>query len=84
MTWPTVQCFSDDVIHHPLQLVFPDLVQAGDVDPADGRATRQCLLTRCAADGLALLTAHFPVDASLDVLPAPDGGFTVTSRPGTT
>lgn len=54
---------SGDVIHHPVQLLHPDLVQSGDADPVVARATRDHLLARCAADGTDLLTAHFAIDA---------------------
>ncbi|MEU6749147.1 MBL fold metallo-hydrolase [Spirillospora sp. NPDC046719] len=51
-----------DVVHHPIQLLYPDLSQAGDADPAVARRTRDTLLERCAREGLLLLPAHFPAD----------------------
>lgn len=50
---------SGDAIHHPIQLLHPDLVQGGDALPDQARATRDALLRRCAAEGLLLLPAHF-------------------------
>lgn len=53
---------SGDVIHHPIQFLYPDLSQGGDADPEIARVTRRELLERCASEGLLLLPAHFPVD----------------------
>ena len=54
--------FWGDVIHHPIQFLYPDLSQGGDADPEIARVTRRELLERCASEGLLLLPAHFPVD----------------------
>ncbi|KXP13222.1 MBL fold metallo-hydrolase [Tsukamurella pulmonis] len=56
-----------DAIHHPIQLLHPDLVQGGDADPETARATREQLLRRCADEGLLLLPAHFTEHAPFRV-----------------
>lgn len=58
---------SGDVIHHPIQLTYPDLCQGGDADPEVARASREALLRRCAQDNLLLMPSHFAVDAPLRV-----------------
>ncbi|WP_330229578.1 MBL fold metallo-hydrolase [Nocardia sp. NBC_00508] len=57
-----------DVIHHPLQLLFPYLSQGGDSDPSQAAETRAALLRRCIHEGKTMLTAHFPagVEVSFD------------------
>ena len=52
--------FMGDVIHHPIQLVRPDLAFFADEDRAEACATRQCLLAEAADCGAILLPAHFP------------------------
>jgi glyoxylase-like metal-dependent hydrolase (beta-lactamase superfamily II) len=52
--------FTGDVIHHPIQLVRPDIAFFADESPAEACATRQRLLAQCADDGAVLLPAHFP------------------------
>ncbi|MGC0366894.1 glyoxylase-like metal-dependent hydrolase (beta-lactamase superfamily II) [Rhodococcus sp. 27YEA15] len=64
-----------DVIHHPIQFLYPDLSQGGDADPEQARITRRELLLRCARKGLLLLPAHFPVDEPITV------GFDADGRP---
>lgn len=65
--------FSGDVIHHPIQLDFPNLVQGGDSEPEVARQTRESLLARCTAEDLLLLTAHFAGDQPLSVRETPAG-----------
>lgn len=65
--------FSGDVIHHPIQLDFPNLVQGGDSEPEVARRTRESLLTRCAAEDLLLMTAHFAGDHPFSVRETPAG-----------
>ena len=65
-----IQCgaiVAGDAIHHPIQLLHPDLVQGGDADPETARATREQLLRRCADEGLLLLPAHFTEHAPFRV-----------------
>ena len=65
--------FSGDVIHDPIQLRFPNLVQGGDSEPDVARRTRDGLLDRCVEENLLLLTAHFGGDRPF-VVHATDGG----------
>ena len=52
--------FSGDLIHSPLQAVYPDLSPKFDVDPAQAARTRRGFLERyCDTDTLCC-TAHFP------------------------
>jgi glyoxylase-like metal-dependent hydrolase (beta-lactamase superfamily II) len=52
--------FMGDVIHHPIQLVRPDIPFFADENPAEACATRQRLLAQCADNGAVLYPAHFP------------------------
>lgn len=58
---------SGDVIHHPLQLIGPDLTQGGDDEPKQAKVTRDALLKRCAEQQILLLTAHFAGDGPMDL-----------------
>jgi glyoxylase-like metal-dependent hydrolase (beta-lactamase superfamily II) len=49
-----------DVIHHPLQLIDPDLTTKFCADPKLARATRQAILTECANDNSIVAAYHFP------------------------
>lgn len=50
--------FVGDLLHSPLQFLYPDLPCSFDLDPAQGRASRRRLLTRAAKTGALLLPAH--------------------------
>jgi glyoxylase-like metal-dependent hydrolase (beta-lactamase superfamily II) len=52
--------FAGDVIHHPIQLVRPDIPFFADEQPAEACATRERLLAQCADNGAVLYPAHFP------------------------
>src|SRR5262249_48164621 len=52
--------FTGDVIHHPVQIVRPDIPFFADENPAQACATRQRLLEQCADNGAVLYPAHFP------------------------
>ncbi len=52
--------FTGDVVHHPIQLVRPDIPFFADEKPAEACATRQRLLAQCADNGAILFPAHFP------------------------
>jgi glyoxylase-like metal-dependent hydrolase (beta-lactamase superfamily II) len=52
--------FMGDIVHHPIQLVRPDLPFFADENPAEACATRQRLLGQCADNGAVLYPAHFP------------------------
>jgi glyoxylase-like metal-dependent hydrolase (beta-lactamase superfamily II) len=49
-----------DIIHHPIQLVRPDIPFFADENPAEACATRQHLLAQCADNDAVLYPAHFP------------------------
>jgi glyoxylase-like metal-dependent hydrolase (beta-lactamase superfamily II) len=51
--------FTGDVIHHPIQLVRPDIAFFADESPAEACATRQRLLAQYADNGTVLFPAHF-------------------------
>ena len=52
--------FAGDVIHHPIQLVRPDIPFFADEQPTEACATRERLLAQCADNGAVLYPAHFP------------------------
>ena len=62
-----------DAIHHPIQLLHPELVQGGDAEPETARSTRDALLRRCAEEGLLLLPAHFTEHTPFRVVIDADG-----------
>jgi glyoxylase-like metal-dependent hydrolase (beta-lactamase superfamily II) len=51
--------FSGDVIHHPVQLPYPQLCSVFDDDPVTGLATRLRVLDEVAESGILLLPTHF-------------------------
>ena len=51
--------FWGDVIHHPVQLIRPDLPFAFDADPATASTTRQRVMKRAAEEELLCFPAHF-------------------------
>jgi len=51
---------SGDVIHHRIQLAFPELSTIADTDRALARTTRTALIERLADSPTVLLPAHFP------------------------
>ncbi|MEL1251556.1 MBL fold metallo-hydrolase [Aurantiacibacter gilvus] len=51
--------FWGDVIHHPVQLLRPDLPFAFDADPATASVTRQRVMKRAAEEELLCFPAHF-------------------------
>jgi glyoxylase-like metal-dependent hydrolase (beta-lactamase superfamily II) len=48
-----------DVIHHQIQLRFPEMSTKADTDPDLARATRTALIEKLAGSGSLLLPAHF-------------------------
>jgi len=51
--------FWGDVIHHPVQLLRPDLPFAFDADPAMASATRQRVMKKAVDEDLTCFPAHF-------------------------
>jgi glyoxylase-like metal-dependent hydrolase (beta-lactamase superfamily II) len=52
--------FVGDTLHHPIQLVRPDIPFFADETPAEACATRERLLAQCADNNAVLYPAHFP------------------------
>ena len=52
--------FSGDIVHHPIQLVRPDIPFFADENPPAACATRQPCWRRCADNDAVLYPAHFP------------------------
>lgn len=52
--------FMGDVLHHPIQVVRPDLPFFADEVPVEACATRQRLLAEAADTGAVMFPAHFP------------------------
>lgn len=65
--------FMGDVLHHPIQIVRPDLPFFADETPAQACATRQRLLAEAADKGAVLFPAHFPESPGGRVLRSTDG-----------
>ncbi|MGW7268900.1 MBL fold metallo-hydrolase [Streptomyces sp. NPDC054864] len=61
-----------DCIHHPVQLVHPDLGSCVDIDPAAATRTRQELLSSLVGTRTLLLGSHFPPPTAGHVIP--EGG----------
>lgn len=53
--------FSGDVMHWPMQCIYPDWNFRWDVDPEMARRTRWAFLEACAEDRRIVMTAHFPL-----------------------
>ena len=53
--------FSADVLHHPLQVVHPELNTAFCIIPDAARAARAAFLAEAAADNALVMPAHFPL-----------------------
>jgi glyoxylase-like metal-dependent hydrolase (beta-lactamase superfamily II) len=51
--------FWGDVIHHPVQLIRPDLPFAFDADPAEASLTRQRVMKKAVDEDLLCFPAHF-------------------------
>jgi glyoxylase-like metal-dependent hydrolase (beta-lactamase superfamily II) len=62
--------FCGDVVHHPVQLLTPELQAFGDIDPALARATRTRVIEQCVEEAAVLLTGHFPAPTAAKVIRA--------------
>jgi glyoxylase-like metal-dependent hydrolase (beta-lactamase superfamily II) len=51
--------FCGDVMHHPVQVLYPDLCSSFDDDQATALASRMKLLTDCADRDIVVLPTHF-------------------------
>lgn len=52
---------SGDLMHWPMQCIYPDWNLRYDVDPEQARRTRWAFLDSCADDGSIVMTSHFPL-----------------------
>ena len=68
-----------DVIHHRLQLHYPDLSTIADTDPDLARVNRTALMEKHADTGNVLLTAHFLAPSFGALNSRPGGGYTLVS-----
>ena len=64
--------FWGDVIHHPIQLIRPDLPFFFDMDPAAASANRNRILDRCAHSDTMCFPAHFRHTSAGQVRPDGD------------
>ena len=53
--------FSGDLMHWPMQCVYPDWNARFDADPVQARRTRRAFLEASADNGLIVMTSHFPL-----------------------
>lgn len=69
--------FSGDVIHHPIQLPYPELCSIFDDDPVQALQTRREVLAAVAASGILLLPTHFaaPFCCRLEASTGPHAGY---------
>ncbi len=68
-----------DLVHSPIQCLYPDWAFSSDLDPALARATRRRFLEASCADRRLVLTAHFPSPSIGHVL-AEGGAFRFSYR----
>ncbi|HEX4928634.1 MAG TPA: MBL fold metallo-hydrolase [Burkholderiales bacterium] len=68
--------FSGDVIHHPLQVYAPHWNSGFCELPEEARATRRCVLERCAERGELLFPTHFGAP-HVATIAAHSGGFSL-------
>ena len=53
--------FSGDLMHWPMQCIYPDWNFRYDIDPDQARRTRWAFLEACADSGRIVMTSHFPL-----------------------
>ena len=68
-----------DVMHHQIQLRFPELSTYADEDAALARITRTALIEKHADTGTLILPGHFPAPSVGRIETAPAGGFRFVS-----
>ncbi|GAA3090868.1 MBL fold metallo-hydrolase [Streptomyces rectiviolaceus] len=61
-----------DCVHHPVQLIHPDLGSCVDIDPAAATRTRRELLHSLSGTRTLLLGSHFPPPTAGHVIPEGD------------
>ncbi|MEU7835505.1 MULTISPECIES: MBL fold metallo-hydrolase [unclassified Nonomuraea] len=79
-----------DCVHHPVQLLYPDIGSCVDIDPEQATATRRALLASLAGTGALVLGTHFPPPTAgrliadgpaYRLVPVPPAGERSPSRP---
>jgi glyoxylase-like metal-dependent hydrolase (beta-lactamase superfamily II) len=65
--------FIGDVVHHPMQLLFPELSSRADGDMNASRVTRRALIERHADTGNVVMPHHFATPSSGTIKRAGDG-----------
>jgi len=73
--------FAGDILHHPLQVLHPAWNTRGSWDPAEARASRETVLSRCADLGYLLAAAHFRAPYALPIERTAFGGYAIGSAP---
>lgn len=68
-----------DVLHHQIQLRFPELSTFADDDPELARVTRTALIEKHADTANLVLPAHFPAPSVGRIESSPTGGFRFVS-----
>ena len=53
--------FSGDLMHWPMQCIYPDWNHRIDVDPEQARRTRWAFLEACSDNGRIVMASHFPL-----------------------
>jgi glyoxylase-like metal-dependent hydrolase (beta-lactamase superfamily II) len=53
--------FSGDLMHWPMQCIFPEWSFRYDADPDQSRRTRWAFLEACSENGRIVMTSHFPL-----------------------
>lgn len=53
--------FSGDIMHWPMQCIYPDWNFRYDADPDQARRTRRGFLEACSDNGHLVMTSHFPL-----------------------
>jgi glyoxylase-like metal-dependent hydrolase (beta-lactamase superfamily II) len=72
--------FTGDVIHHPIQIRYPQVCSVFDDDSAKGLATRLRLLNESADRDVRLFPTHFAEPHCCKVVSAAGGGFAIDWR----
>ena len=69
--------FTGDVIHHPIQVFYPQVCSTFDDDSTVALSTRIQLLNSCCGNNVRILPTHFAEPHSCKVVPGRGGGFAI-------
>ena len=64
-----------DVVHHQIQLRYPEMSTSADADQTLARVTRTALIEKHAQTGHLIFPAHFPTPTIGRIEPNARGGF---------